>query len=129
MAKTIPIAASVISAGFPSPSEDLVLDRLDLNEFLIDHPVSTFFLRVGGDSMINAGIFDNDILIVDRSLNAKQNQIIIADINGELTVKRFVKLENKIKLQPENDKYKPIIIDDLNDFKIWGVVISVIHKY
>ena len=128
MSKTIPFASSVVPAGFPSPAEDLVLDQLDLNEYLIKHPVATFFMRVSGDSMVDAGIFDKDILIVDRSLNAKHGQIVIAAINGELTVKRLSIKGEKAVLVAENKKYKPIIIESLDELKIWGVVTNVIHR-
>jgi len=127
MAKTIPFAVSVVPAGFPSPAEDLVLDELDLNEFLIKHPTSTFFMRVSGDSMINAGIFDKDILIVDRSINPKHGKVVIAAVNGELTVKRLVIKGDKAVLVAENEKYKPINIGSLEELKIWGVVTNVIH--
>lgn len=128
MAKTIPFAASVVPAGFPSPAEDLVLDQLDLNDFLIKHPNATFFMRVSGDSMVDAGIFDKDILIVDRSLNAHNGQVVIAAVNGELTVKRLILQNEKAILSPENKKYKPITIESLDELKIWGVVTNVIHS-
>ena len=128
MAKTIPFASSIVPAGFPSPAEDLVLDELDLNEYLIKHPTSTFFMRVSGDSMVDAGIFDKDILIVDRSLNARHGHIVIAALNGELTVKRLVIKGDSAILAPENKKYKPITIESLDDLKIWGVVTNVIHS-
>jgi DNA polymerase V len=128
--KTIPIATSIVAAGFPSPAQDENLDNLDLNDFLIKHPNSTFFVRVGGDSMVNAGIFDNDILVVDRSITAKNGDIVIAVYNRELTVKRLI-IKNKQTyiLQPENPKFKPIVIDTEEELEIWGIVTSVIHKY
>ena len=128
MSKTIPFATSIVSAGFPSPAEDFVLEQLDLNDLLIKHPVATFFVRVGGDSMINAGIFDKDILVVDRSLNAKSDNIIIAAVNGELTVKRLIKKGDKVTLMPENPKYKAIEINSFSELNIWGVVTAVIHQ-
>lgn len=129
MKKTIPFATSIVSAGFPSPAEDLVFNQLDLNEFMIEHPAATFFVRVGGDSMIDCGIFDGDILVVDRSLNANTGDIIIAAVNNELTVKRYIHEANQITLVPENKKYKKIKIDSESDFKVWGIVTSTIHKF
>ena len=128
MRKTIPIAVSVVPAGFPSPAEDLVLDELDLNEHLIKHPAATFFVRVGGESMENAGIYDKDILVVDRSLTPKNGQVVVAAINGELTVKRLVIDKGRATLVAENSKFKPIIIDSIDDLKIWGIVTTVIHS-
>ena len=101
---------------------------LDLNDLLIQHPVSTYFIRVKGDSMINAGIKCGDILIVDRSLEPVHNKVVIARINDELTVKRIIKENNKVFLMPENNEYKPIEITSETDFEVWGVVIFVIHK-
>ena len=128
MSKTIPFASSIVPAGFPSPAEDLVLDQKDLNENLIKHPTATFFMRVSGDSMVDAGIFDKDILIVDRSMNARHGQIVIAAVNGELTVKRLIVKGDKAILAAENKKYKPITIESLDELKIWGVVTNVIHS-
>jgi DNA polymerase V len=128
MPTTIPFATSIVSAGFPSPAEDFVLEQLDLNDLLIKHPAATFFVRVGGDSMINAGIFDKDILIVDRSLTATHGKIIIAAVNGELTVKRLILQGQKAQLIPENPKYKAITINNSSELKVWGVVTAVIHQ-
>lgn len=118
-----------VSAGFPSPAQDYLEEAIDLNQFLIKHPSATFMVKVVGDSMIDAGIFANDILIVDRSIDAKNNSIVIASINFELTVKRLIKKNNEIFLKPENKKYQPIKIFDFNENLIWGVVTSVIHKF
>jgi DNA polymerase V len=118
-----------VRAGFPSPAEDYFEESIDLNQYLIKHPSATFMVKVVGDSMIDAGIFANDILIVDRSLEAKNNSIVIASINSELTVKRLIKKNSEVFLKPENKKYQPIKILDYNDNLIWGVVTSVIHKF
>jgi DNA polymerase V len=123
-----PLAAESVSAGFPSPAENYLEGELDLNKYLVKNPPATFFVRVSGDSMINAGIYPNDILIVDRSVETKNNDIVIAAVNGEFTVKRFIRIDNCIELRPENPIYKPIIITDEMDFGIWGRVTSVIHK-
>lgn len=124
----IPFFLSSVKAGFPSPADDFIERRLDLNEYLIKHPEATFFVRVSGDSMIGAGIFPEDILVVDRSLNAKDNSVIIAALDGELTVKRLKYQGSKTYLYPENINYKPIQITKDSSFFVWGVVTNVIHK-
>lgn len=123
-----PMFASKVSAGFPSPADDFLDKKLDLNQHLIKHPNSTFFVRVAGDSMIGAGINNNDILIVDRSLELSDGKIVIAILNGELTVKRFKKKDDKCFLMAENPKYNPIEITETNSFELWGIVTNVIHK-
>ena len=124
---TCPLYASSIKAGFPSPAEDYAEQHLDLNTHLIQHPAATFFLRVSGDSMINAGIFNGDLLIVDRSLEPTNGKIVIAAVNGELTVKRLKKTNEKICLVAENNQYAPIELNDSDQIQIWGVVTFTIH--
>lgn len=124
----LPFFENGVSAGFPSPAENEIESELDLNELLIKHPSATFFLRVSGSSMIKAGIHHNDILVVDRSLEPVSGKVVIASINGELTVKRLVKTGSQVKLIAENDAYKPIDITGEEDFRIWGVVTNVIHS-
>lgn len=123
-----PFFMSAVEAGFPSPAEDYIEGSLDLNKHLIKHPAATFFVRVSGDSMINAGIYPDDILIVDRSLEATDKKIVIAVIDGELTVKRLKYRDNLLFLEPENDAYMPIKITKEMSFEVWGVVSNVIHK-
>ncbi|MCF7790707.1 MAG: translesion error-prone DNA polymerase V autoproteolytic subunit [Victivallales bacterium] len=125
----VPIATENISAGFPSPAENYFDGELDLNAYLVKNPPATFFVRVSGESMINAGINPKDILIVDRSLEVKNNDIIIAAIDGEFTVKRFSGKNNTFKLIAENPDYKNIEITSETDFEIWGVVTNVIHGF
>lgn len=124
----LPLYQFAVSAGYPSPAEDDVEERLDLNELLIKRPAATFFLRVSGSSMIKAGIHHNDILVVDRSLEAADGKIVVAALNGELTVKRLRRDGGKIWLVPENSVYKPIEVTGEADLIIWGVVTSVIHS-
>lgn len=124
----LPLYQNTVSAGFVSPADDDIEDKLDLNELLIRHPSATFFLRVSGSSMINAGIHHDDILIVDRSLQAVHGNVVIASINGELTVKRLQYQGKKIQLVAENEAYPPINISEDADFRIWGVVTNVIHS-
>lgn len=124
----LPMFLESVSAGFPSPADDYLESKLDLNDLLIKNPASTFFVRVTGDSMINAGINSGDILVVDRSLDAKDGSIVIAVINGELTVKRLSSKNGRIRLIPENAFYKPIYITEDMNFEVWGIVRSVIHS-
>ncbi len=124
----MPLYLEKISAGFPSPGEDYVDKKLDLNEHLIKHPAATFFVRVEGDSMINAGIHDADLLIVDRSIEPLDRKIVIAVINGEMTVKRIRKQNDKLYLMPENNNFKYLEITSDSEFQVWGVVTYVIHE-
>jgi len=123
-----PLLGTNVPAGFPSPAQDYIEASLDLNDFLISHPNSTFFVRVEGYSMVNAGIQPDDLLIVDRALEASNNKIIIAVVDGELTVKRLNIVDSVYWLLPENESFSPICIDDSIDFVIWGIVTYVIHK-
>lgn len=125
---SIPLYMTSIEAGFPSPTDDYIEGSLDLNQHLVKHPAATFFVRVSGESMVNAGISPGDILIVDRSLEAADKKIVIAVVNGDLTVKRLRIRSGKPFLEPENDQYKPIEIKPDMVFEIWGVVTNVIHK-
>lgn len=124
----LPFYQERVAAGFPSPADGDVEDRLDLNELLIRHPSATFFLKVSGFSMVRAGIHHDDILIVDRSLEPIHGKIVIASVNGELTVKRLHCTAKKVQLIAENDGYPPIDITEDVDFHIWGVVTNVIHS-
>ncbi len=123
-----PIYMATVEAGFPSPADDYIEGSLDLNRHLVKHPAATFFVRVSGDSMINAGIHPEDILIVDRSLEPADKKIVIAVIDGELTVKRLRYRGDRVFLEPENDDYQPIRITEDKAFEIWGVITNVIHK-
>jgi len=123
----IPLYASSVKAGFPSPAEDYAEQHLDLNSHLIQHPAATFFLRVSGDSMVNAGIFNGDLLIVDRSLEPIHGKIVIAAVNGELTVKRLQKTPEGIFLVAENSDYPPIALSATDQIQLWGVVTYAIH--
>jgi len=123
-----PLLGFTVPAGFPSPARDYIEDVLDLNELMVIHPAATYFVRAEGYSMHNANILPGDILVVDRSLEATDNKIIIAIIDGEMTVKRLRIRNNAIWLCPENDKLKPTKVEAWMDFSIWGVVTWVIHK-
>jgi DNA polymerase V len=117
-----------VSAGFPAPSNDYLEGKLDLNEHIIKNPPATFFVRVSGDSMTGAGIYPDDLLVVDKSEEPKHGKIVIAVINGELTVKRLHQGRDGMKLMPENPNYLPIHITPEMEFQVWGVVTYVIHK-
>ena len=119
---------SGISAGFPSPADDFKEERLSLDRELIKNKEATFFARVSGQSMIGAGLDDNDLLVIDRSLEPAHNKIAVCFLDGEFTVKRLRVERDGIWLQPENEKYQPIKITKENDFVIWGIVTSVIKK-
>ena len=115
--------------GFPSPAENYVEEKLNLNSYLIKNKESSFFVRVSGDSMINVGIFDNDILIVDRSLDPKRQSIVIVSIDGELVIKKLMKDQSKnYYLKSENSNYPNIKLNSNRDTIIWGVVTYVIHS-
>ncbi|MBT4990073.1 MAG: translesion error-prone DNA polymerase V autoproteolytic subunit [Rickettsiales bacterium] len=124
----LPFYSCTVQAGFPSPADDYMEDKLDLNKHLVKHPTATFFVRAAGNSMINAGIHSGDILVVDRSLEAKHGKIVIASIDGQLTVKRLHISKNETLLMPENDDFEPIKLGNDNDIVIWGVVTNVLHS-
>ena len=125
----LPIYSSAVSAGFPSPAEDYLESKLDLNEHLIHHPSATFMVRATGDSMTGVGIFSGDILIVDRSVQAKHGSIIIAVINAELTVKRLYRRKGVIRLEAANPAYPSLNVSDDMELWCWGVVTAAIHQY
>ena len=122
-----PLFEAVVSAGFPSPAADYEEDKLDLNRYLIKNPAATFFVRVTGYSMMGAGIYSGDLLVVDRSLEPRDKSVVIAVIDGELTVKRIRIGKKKITLEPENENYSVQQITEDTDFQVWGVVTNVIH--
>lgn len=125
----LPVISSGISAGFPSPAMDFIDLTIDMNKHLIKHPSATFYGRVKGMSMKDAGIHDGDLLVIDKSLQPKNNKIAVCYIDGDFTVKR-IKIENDcIWLIPENEIYKPIKVTNENDFVIWGIVTHVIKAF
>ena len=117
-----------ISAGFPSPADDFQEIRISLDKELVRNPESTFYARVSGDSMIEAGLDDGDLIVIDRSLNPENRKIAVCLIDGEFTVKRIKKEDDKLFLMPQNKKYKPIEIKEGNELIIWGIVEYVIKK-
>ena len=124
----LPLGASKISAGFPSPADDYIEDMLDLERLLVQHPAATFYLRVSGDSMSGAAIMSGDILVVDRSIDPAHGRIVVASIDNDLTVKRLYRRKGRTALEPENPAYQPIEITEETDLRIWGVVTGVVRQ-
>jgi len=124
----LPLAFCRVEAGFPSPADDYMEGSLDLNEHVIKHPSATYFVRASGDSMTGAGIFDGDLLIVDRSLEPGHGKIAIVEVDGQLTVKRLFKSKGRFSLQSENMSYPPIELQEENEVVVWGVVTHVLHN-
>ena len=125
----IPLFLERVSAGFPSPAEDYVEKTLDLNELCIKHPAATFFVRVQGESMTEAGIFPGDVLVVDRSLQARHGDIIIASLETEMTVKQLHLSPPPARLLPRNSGYEPIVIGDDMVLEVFGVVTNVVRSF
>lgn len=123
-----PLFACSVSAGFPSPADDYIEGKLDLNELMVANPAATFFVRVAGDSMVGAGIHHHDILVVDRSLEPINGKIVIAVVDGELTVKRLRKKGAEIYLHAENPDYPDILISEETTCEIWGVAAFAVHS-
>ena len=123
----IPLFLDSVTAGFPSPATDYCERKLDLNELCIQHPAATYFVRATGDSMIDAGIFPGDVLVVDRSLTASHGDIVIVTFNGELTVKKL-ETKPKTRLVPMNSKYAPVDVPEDSDLEVFGVATNVIHS-
>jgi DNA polymerase V len=125
---SLPAITAGISAGFPSPAMDFIDVSIDLNKQLIKHPSSTFYGRVKGYSMKDVGIHDGDLLVIDKSLSPKNNQITVCYVDGDFTIKRISVNDGYCWLLPENKDYKPIKITEDNDFQVWGVVTHVIKS-
>lgn len=123
----MPMFTKSVAAGFPSPATDYCESRLDLNDLCVKHPAATYFVRAQGDSMIEAGIYPGDVLVVDRSLTAKHGDIVIATLNGELTVKKLA-TKPKLRLVPMNSNYSPVEIPEGTDLEIFGVATTAVHS-
>jgi DNA polymerase V len=122
------LPAADAPTGFPSPAEDYIDQRLDLNAHLIMHPASTYFIRVRGDSMRGAGIASGDLLVVDRSVEPRPGHVVVADVDGELAVKRLRLVGQKLALAPDPPESDPIVLDGERSVELWGVAIHVIHR-
>lgn len=125
----LPLADTRVHAGFPSPAEDFGETRIDLNVELIRHPQATFFLRVAGDSMHEAGIDDGDIVVVDRALKPRHRHIVVAVVDGDFTIKWLALRAGRIKLQAANPTYPDIVPKDGQTLEVWGVVTSCIKRF
>lgn len=124
----LPFYLSKVQAGFPSPADEDYTSKLDLNNYLVKRPASTFLVQATGDSMINANIHEGDLLVVDRSLEPGDGKIVIAAIDGYLTVKRLKIKKDELWLMPENEKFDPMLVNSETGAHIWGVVTKVIHS-
>lgn len=124
-----PLFSYKVAAGFPSPADDYVEARLSLDQHLIRHKEATFFVRAKGNSMVGAGIFDGDLLVVDKSLTAASGDIVIAVVDGDLTVKRLIKRGDVVILHPENPRFKDIEFKEGQELQVWGVVTSSVKKF
>lgn len=124
----VPLFSQAVRAGFPSPAADYVESSLDFNDLLINETATTFVVRAEGESMLGAGIFPGDFLVVDRSLVARPGDVVIAALDGEFTVKKLRLSEGRFVLAPENPAYPIVAVDENSELSIWGVVTFVIHR-
>lgn len=128
VAHKIPFFDSPVQAGFPSPANDSIQDKLDISTLLVEHPRSTYFVRIEGYSMRDVGIMPGDIAVVDKAINLSNKDIVIAFVNGEATIKRYLKTKAGFMLIPENEEYKAMSFKEGDEVEIFGVVTSVIKK-
>lgn len=126
---SLPLFSHKVAAGFPSPADDYIEGTLSLDQHLIQHKEATFFVRAKGNSMVGAGIFDGDLLVVDKSLTPTSGDIVIAVVDGDLTVKRLIKRGGTITLKPENPRHKEIEFKEGQELQVWGVVTSTVKKF
>ncbi len=124
-----PLYSSSPAAGFPAPGDDMVEKSLNVHDYLVKHPVATFFVRVEGDSMEGAGIFSGDILVVDRSVEAVAGKIVVAAVGGGLVVKRLARLDGNMVLVSENESYEPILVGSDEECFVWGVVTGSVRHF
>ena len=125
----LPLAGNKVCAGFPSPAEDFAVKRIDLTEILVTHPQATFLLRVSGESMKDAGIFDGDMLVVDKAIKPRHGQIVVAVVDGEFTVKYLYQRSGRVKLRPANVTFPDITPTDGQTIEVWGVVTCSIKRF
>lgn len=126
---SVPLVLSHVQAGFPSPADDYLEGSIDLNEHLIERPASTYLVRIIGNSMVQAGIFAGDLVVVDRSLTPKHNDIVLAQVDNEITIKRLHRQGGRVQLRAENKAYPPIDFTDETELVIWGVVVHSIREF
>ena len=120
---------NLVQAGFPAPGEELDTSPLDTNQLLVRNPAATFFMRVTGNSMQEAGIYDGDIVVIDKSLHPQDNDIVVAILNGAYTLKRLRKQQNRIYLQAENKQFKDLVVNEGDELEIWGVVTFSLRSF
>jgi DNA polymerase V len=126
--RLLPLAGSAVAAGFPSPADDYIESRIDLNDVLIRHPSSTFFLRVSGESMRGAGILDGDLLVVDRAVEPRPGRVVVAVLDGAFTLKYLTRHRGRWRLEAAHPDYPPLELAERDDARIWGVAIHAIHS-
>ena len=126
---TLPLAGDKVCAGFPSPAEDFAVKRIDLTQELVTHPQATFLLRVSGESMRDAGIFDGDMLVVNKALKPRHGQVVVAVVDGEFTVKYLYQRAGRVKLRAANATYPDITPRDGQTLEVWGVVTASIKRF
>lgn len=125
----LPLFATPVRAGFPNPADDHIEQGIDLNEYLIQNAPATFLLQVTGESMTGAGIFPGDVVIVDKSLAPQQNDVVIAIVEGEFTIKRMERQNGHVLLKPENPTFDTLVITPEMDASVWGVVTFTLHRH
>ncbi len=125
----LPLFSSYVRAGFPNPADDHLEQRIDLNTLLMPHPDASFLLRVAGESMIEAGIYPEDVVVIDRSLEVQQRDIVVAEVEGEFTIKRFLRQSGSIILAPENPAFRPLVFTPEMELTIFGVVTFTLHRH
>jgi DNA polymerase V len=125
----LPLFSSYVRAGFPNPADDHRESDIDLNALLIHHPAATFLLRVAGESMIGVGIYPEDIVVVDRSLSVQQRDVVVAEVEGEFLIKRFLRQNGSIVLAPENPAFRPLTFTPEMELTIFGVVTFTLHRH
>lgn len=124
----LPLIEALVPAGFPVPTPDAKDMPLNVHDYVVKNPSATYFVRVSGYSMVGAGIYPDDILVVDKSIEPRHGHIVVAAIDGDMTVKRLFRKDNKIMLMPENSRFRPIPVHDGQELDIWGVVTFVVHR-
>lgn len=125
----VPMYSSRPAAGFPAPGDDQVERVLDINDLVVKHPASTFFVRVEGDSMEGAGIFSGDVLVIDRAVDPKDGHIVVVAVNGEMVVKRLYTEGSVLQLHSENEQYAPITVSEEEGCVVWGVVVGSVRTF
>lgn len=129
LALQLPLFSSYVRAGFPNPADDHIEQRIDLNTLLLPHPDASFLLRVSGESMIDAGIYPDDVVVIDRSLTVQQHDVVVAEVEGEFTIKRFIRQSGRIILAPANPAFQPLIFTPDMELAIFGVVTFTLHRH